>query len=123
MKPRILVIDDDAAVLSALTLCLESEGYEVIATGDGERGIAAYGRERPDLVLTDIVMPVKEGLQTIREIRREWPQARIIALSGGTRGGQHNFLDVARELGAQDVVAKPFDLDDLLTRVRRCLDA
>jgi DNA-binding response OmpR family regulator len=121
MTKRILIIDDDLAVRHTLTAVLEERGYEVIAAANGQLGIAAFRRERPDLLVTDIVMPVKEGLQTIREIRQEQPDMRIIAISGGSRTERHDFLEIARELGAWDVIVKPFDPDDLAARVLSCL--
>lgn len=121
MSHRILIIDDDPGVRATLTAILEERGYTVVAAENGERGLAAFFRERPSLVITDIVMPGKEGLQTIRELRDAQPDQRIIAISAGARLGRHGFLDIARQLGVWDVVAKPFDPDDLAARVERCL--
>jgi DNA-binding response OmpR family regulator len=118
---HILVIDDDEAVRTTLEVVLKEQGYEVTLSNDGLSGLAAFRARRPDLVITDIVMPVKEGLQTIKDIRREQPDVKIIAVSGGSRGGRHNFLDTARALGARDVILKPFDIDDFVARVNRCL--
>lgn len=123
MSKRILIIDDDLAVRDTLIAILEDHGYEVITAVNGEQGLAVFRRERPDLLVTDIVMPVKEGLQTIREIREEWPDMKIIAISGGSRTERHDFLEIARQLGAWDVVVKPFDVDDFVARVDRCLSA
>lgn len=123
MSKRILIIDDDLAVRDTLITILEDHGYEVITAVNGEQGLAVFRRERPDLLVTDIVMPVKEGLQTIREIREEWPDMKIIAISGGSRTERHDFLEIARQLGAWDVVVKPFDVDDFVARVDRCLGA
>jgi DNA-binding response OmpR family regulator len=80
-----------------------------------------FRSEKPDLVITDIIMPEKEGIQTITEIRREQPDAKIIAVSGGGRVGNTDFLKIARSLGADDAVAKPVDPDDFTARVRRFL--
>jgi DNA-binding response OmpR family regulator len=121
MSKRILIIDDDLAVRDALITILEEHGYEVITAVNGAEGLAVFRRERPDLLVTDIVMPVKEGLQTIREIREEWPDVKIIAISGGSRTERHDFLDIALQLGARDVIVKPFDVDDFVVRVGRCL--
>jgi DNA-binding response OmpR family regulator len=123
MSKRILIIDDDLAVRDTLITILADHGYEVITAVNGEQGLAVFRRERPDLLVTDIVMPVKEGLQTIREIREEWPDMKIIAISGGSRTERHDFLEIARQLGAWDVVVKPFDVDDFVARVDRCLGA
>jgi DNA-binding response OmpR family regulator len=118
---RILIIDDDSDVRITLTVILEERGYEVIAAENGQQGLVAFREERPDLLVTDIVMPVKEGLQTITEIRRERPDMKIIAISGGSRGARHDFLDIARQLGAWDVIVKPFDVDDFAARIESCL--
>ena len=120
---RILVIDDDSAARDTIVQVLEDGGYEVTSAEDGKRGLVSFRREPPDLVITDIIMPEKEGIQTITEMRGERPNAKIIAISGGGRIGNTDFLRIARHLGAMDVIAKPFDPDDLLSRVERCLDS
>jgi DNA-binding response OmpR family regulator len=120
---RILVIDDDAGVRATVIAILEDHGYEVVTADNGQRGIDAFRRIRPDLLITDIVMPVKEGLQTIKEVRREHPEAKIIAMSAGSRVGRNDFLEIARTLGARDVIVKPFDPDDLVARVVDCFAA
>jgi YesN/AraC family two-component response regulator len=76
---------------------------------------------RPDLVITDIIMPEQEGIQTITEMRKAKPDAKIIVISGSRRIGNPDFLKMARSLGAMDVVSKPFDADELLTIVKNCL--
>jgi len=119
--PKILIIDDDAFVRETLIRILEDEGYQVITAPDGRRGLDAFRRERPDLVITDIIMPEQEGIETIMEIRGERPDAKIIAISGGGRIGNTDFLQIARKLGAADIIAKPFDPDDFITRVGTCL--
>ncbi len=118
---RILVIDDDSAARDTIVQVLEDGGYQVTSAEDGRRGLASFRRDPPDLVITDIIMPEKEGIQTITEMRGERPDAKIIAISGGGRIGNTDFLRIARHLGAMDVIPKPFDPDDLLNRVERCL--
>jgi DNA-binding response OmpR family regulator len=118
---KVLVIDDDAMVRASIVHILEDGGYEVLAAADGIRGMAAFHSEHPDLVITDIVMPDQEGIQTINEIRSANPSAKIIAISGSGRFGQADFLKMARRLGAADTIAKPFDSDELLSRVKACL--
>jgi two-component system, chemotaxis family, chemotaxis protein CheY len=118
---KILVIDDDAIVRETVIQVLEDHGHQVRSAEDGRRGVAAFRAERPDLVITDIIMPEQEGIQTITEIRALAPGAKIIAISGGGRIGNADFLKMARHLGAADVVAKPFDPDELASRVDRCL--
>ena len=119
---KILVIDDDVIVRETIIQILEDRGYLVVSAADGQRGVTSFRSEKPDLVITDIIMPEKEGIQTITEIRRERPDAKVIAISGGGRIGNTDFLKIARHLGAFDAIAKPFDPDDLLTRVGRCLN-
>jgi len=120
---KILVIDDDAIVRETVAQVLEVSGHKVLSAEDGRRGVAAFHSELPDLVITDIIMPEQEGIQTITEIRRIAPGAKIIAISGGGRIGNVDFLKMARHLGASDVIAKPFDPDELASRVDRCLAA
>lgn len=119
--PRILLIDDEAPVLHTLQLLLEESGYAVTVARNGKDGVAAFRAGRPDLVLTDIIMPDQEGIETIMQIRRDCPDARIIAMSGGGRIGNSDFLAIASALGADATIAKPFEVDDLLILVQRTL--
>jgi DNA-binding response OmpR family regulator len=123
MMQKILVIDDDSLVRDTLLRILERKGYQVLVAPDGARGLHMFRSEQPDLVITDIIMPDKEGLQTIREIRGECPNAKIIAISGGARIGNMDFLQMARKLGASEIIPKPFDPTELLNVVSRCLTA
>ena len=120
---RVLVIEDNSVVRRAMLRMLEEAGYDVLGAEDGEQGLAVFRSERPDLVITDLVMPVKDGMETIVEIRRERPETKIIAVSGGARVGNTDILKIAKDLGADDIIPKPFDADDFIDRVRRCLDA
>jgi CheY-like chemotaxis protein len=121
MKPYILVIDDDALVRQTLMLVLESRGYEVQCAPEGRQGLRAYQKRRPDLVISDIIMPEMEGIQTIMELRILSPDCPIIAISGGGRFGKVDFLTVAKELGATATLSKPFETEDLLRTVASCL--
>jgi CheY-like chemotaxis protein len=120
---KILVIDDNIAVRNTIVHMLQAEGYEVVSAEDGRRGLAVFRSAKPDLVVTDIIMPEKEGIETIRDIRDVSPKAKIIAMSGGGRIGNTDFLTIARALGASEVIAKPLDPDDFLEVVSRCLAA
>jgi DNA-binding response OmpR family regulator len=121
--PRILVIDDDPVVRNTISKVLNRDSFEVFLAENGTSGIDSFRRNQPDLVITDIIMPDKEGIETIREIRRIRPDAKIIAISGGGRVGNPDFLKMARSLGASDVISKPFGSDELLSHVRACLMA
>jgi CheY-like chemotaxis protein len=118
---KILVVDDDAIVRETLVEILSSEGYDLVTAQDGRHGLKLFRSENPDLVVTDIIMPEMEGIQMITEIRAMDPKAKVIAVSGGARIGNTDFLKIARLLGANDVVYKPFDPDDFLARVSKCL--
>ena len=116
---KILVIDDDYLVRYTLARLLRAKGYEVVTAADGERGMIEFRNAAPDLVITDIIMPEQEGIETIRLMRRERPDAKIIAISGGARIGDLDVLEIARKLGADDVIHKPFDAAELFSRVRQ----
>ncbi|MBV8651865.1 MAG: response regulator, partial [Alphaproteobacteria bacterium] len=94
--PHIVVIDDDAMVRTAVTRILEAEGFQVALAGDGREGLKLMHSLQPRLVITDIIMPEMEGIETIREMRRERSDLKIMAISGGARMGNANFLDMAR---------------------------
>lgn len=120
---KILVIEDNPIVRSTVSRILQSGGYEVISANDGLQGVAAFRKEQPDLVVTDIIMPEQEGIETIRQILAEKPLTKIIAISGGGRIGNTDFLQIARKVGATEVLPKPFDPDDLLRLVSNCFKA
>jgi CheY-like chemotaxis protein len=118
---KILVIDDEAVVRKTISHLLEDSGHQVLSAEDGARGMALFGTEQPDLVITDIIMPEHEGLQTIAEMLKHKPDARIIAISGGPRVGKMDFLKIAEVLGAMGSLRKPFDPEELLAMVKSCL--
>jgi CheY-like chemotaxis protein len=119
--PRILVVEDDYQVRTMLRLTLERLGYEVDEAANGEVACEKF-RSRPfDLTITDIVMPEKEGIGTIIDIRREDPDAKIIAISGGARGGPGIYLDSAEKFGAARTFTKPVDPKELLLAVQELL--
>jgi len=118
---KILVIDDDAQVLATLRKMLEREGYTVITASDGTEGVRCYRENSIDLIITDLIMPGKEGVETITELCREFPKARIIAISGGWRNDPKRYLEMAENLGAQYAFTKPVDRKELLSAVRTLL--
>lgn len=123
MAQTILIIDDDAFSRSTLRLVLEEEGYRVVCAEDGRRGLAMFSLVRPDLVITDIIMPEKEGLETIGEIRLQSAVVPIIAVSGGGRLKATDLLTLARNLGADLALSKPLDPDELIGAVKERLNA
>jgi DNA-binding response OmpR family regulator len=118
---RILVIDDDAHVRLTLQTVLTRSGFEVICASDGAEGLRLFRERAPDLVISDIIMPEQEGMATIKQAKSESPQTPIVAMSGGGRLGNSDILKLARAAGADDILAKPFVLADLITVVQRNL--
>jgi CheY-like chemotaxis protein len=121
MKPYILVIDDEAMVRHTLTQVLEHGGYEVQCAQEGRQGLQAFRKRRPDLVISDIIMPAMEGIETIMELRILSRDCPIIAMSGGGRFRKVEFLAIAKHLGATATLSKPFEIEDLLHTVASCL--
>ncbi len=118
---RILVIDDDEQFRFMLRRILEHAGYEVAEAGNGEDGQRIY-RDRPsDLVIVDLIMPEKEGLETIMELRHDFPHIKIIAISGGGRIGPEGYLEVAKNVGAVRALAKPVERQELLAALQDSL--
>lgn len=113
----ILVIDDDASVREVVSEMLKLEGYEVTIAANGREAIRLLDAGRFDLVITDLIMPEKEGIETIAEIRRTHASLPILAISGGGRIGPSDYLETARYLGADATLAKPFARQELLTTV------
>ncbi|MDF1554211.1 MAG: response regulator [Deferrisomatales bacterium] len=118
---RILVIDDEAPLRNLLTSMLGREGFVVETAEDGAAGVAAFRRRRPDLVITDILMPNKGGLVAIREILDLDPAMKIVAMSGGGRTGKLNFLSTARTFPGVQTLQKPFRQAELMAAVRGAL--
>lgn len=114
---RILVIDDDVQICSMLERFLSRKGYEVDVAYDGNQGLMMYDKGKTNLVITDLVMPEKEGIETVMELRSKSPNVKIIAISGGGRVGPESYLEIAKELGAQRTFEKPVDFDELLGAV------
>ena len=121
--PRILVIDDDPDVRGSLTKILMRAGYDVAAAADGAAGIELQHEEPADVIITDIFMPGLDGLQTIRQLKKEGSAVRIIAVSGGDRTGTMDLKEHAHLMGAFTVLAKPFEMGDVLAAVKAALDA
>lgn len=119
--PRVLLVDDDADLLRQMGTVFLAGGYEVQIAEDGEAGLAALKASPVDLVVTDIIMPVREGVETILAIKAHAPDTRVIAISGGYRVGPKDFLTLARHVGADEVMAKPFRPSALLAAADRLL--
>ena len=119
---RILVVDDEALVCEALEILLSRRGHEVTVANDGLVAVRENAARPADLAIVDILMPVKEGLETIRELRRDHPTIRIIAISGGSLIRDTDFLGMAAKLGADLSFRKPVEPKLLLRAVDACLE-
>ena len=115
---HIIIIDDEELVRATFRDLLEDMGYAVTEAVDGVQGLKALEAHPAELVITDLLMPNKEGIETILELRKKNPNVKIIAVSGGGSTGRSNFLDMAKELGADKVFAKPVDINELADAVR-----
>ncbi|MDK1020578.1 MAG: response regulator [Candidatus Hydrogenedentes bacterium] len=118
---HILVIDDEVQIREVLRTVLERVGYKVTEAGDGIKGLEIYAEGGIDLVVTDIIMPEKGGIDTIMDLRRDYPGVKIIAISGGGMCGDISYLDMALGVGADRAIGKPFVLDDFLESVEDLL--
>ena len=114
---HILVIEDDKPVRNMLRNLLEGEGHQVIEACEGDEGLQLYRAQSPDLVITDIHMPGKDGLEVIKEVRADAPEAKIIAIAAHVL----EMLPRAKELGADRTIGKPFDVNELLEMVEGLL--
>jgi len=116
---KILVIDDDLLLLRMIARILVADGHEVLTASEGERGMTLFREKNPEMVITDIVMPKQEGLETILTLRRSDTPIKIIAMSGTDA----EMLDIAALIGADAVIEKPFRAQELLSRVRSLMAA
>lgn len=120
---KILVIEDDDQVRSLIKQMLEIEGYAVECASNGKEGIEKYTEKSADLIITDLIMPEPDGVETIIQLKKIAPDLNIIAISGGGKLGPgrvvaRDYLDIAKCFGAICILAKPFDREELLRTVK-----
>jgi CheY-like chemotaxis protein len=119
---RILVIDDEIQMRQMLKQTLERAGYEVIEAPDGREGIELFKEKPTDLIITDLIMPEKDGMETVIELKREFPDVKIIAISGGSRAmDPRDYLHYATQVGVVNTFTKPFDNNELLEVIGQLL--
>lgn len=121
MKYRILFVDDEKALRNLYEKVLKQADYEVTTASNGKDGLNQLKNSAFDLVITDILMPDKDGIELINEIRKQYPNIPIIAVSGGGRMGSEIYLGLAQKLGAIEMLHKPFTKKQLLASVKRIL--
>src|SRR5262245_42634294 len=118
---KILVVEDDAQMRLLLRRALEAAGHQVVDAENGAKGLKRFGESHADLVVTDIIMPDKEGIQTIIELKQSDPQIKVLGISGGGRTENLEFLRIAKKSGADRVMAKPFRTADFVKTVAELL--
>lgn len=118
---RILIIDDEPSILEVLRKILQFEGYDVVTAANGEEGLELFRQTPCDLVITDMVMPAKDGLQTILDLRNEKPDLPVIAMSGGGAISKERYLAVAGYLDRVITIAKPFSVGSVSEAVAKLL--
>jgi DNA-binding NtrC family response regulator len=119
---KILIIEDDDSFRNVLVQMLSKAGFDVRQAGDGNQALEVCAQFEPDLVLTDIIMPDKEGLETIQELLHICPGLKIIAMSGGGKFGPDSYLPLAQKLGAKASLQKPFMREELINTINRVLE-
>jgi CheY-like chemotaxis protein len=112
--PSILIIDDDADIRRLLRVALEKQSHVIYEAGDGVEGVRRWRENRPDLVITDLMMPGKDGLDTLFELVSLEPSVKVIAMTGGDWREAVDRLHDARLFGAVRTVAKPFTLSEMV---------
>jgi CheY-like chemotaxis protein len=120
--PRILVIDDEPLIRSTVVTILTREGFSVEAASDGVAGIAMFHKNPPDVVITDMFMPNKDGIEIVMELKRSsYPRTKIIAMTGGGQTRMMEVASAAKLLGANHILHKPFERESLLAAVYAAL--
>ena len=119
---NILLIDDDDQFRNMLRQLIERKGHDVKEASGGKEGIELYRKNPTDLIITDLIMPGKDGIETIQEFKKDFPDIKIIAISGGGRLGPQDYLHLAKMLGAQRTLTKPIELSELLDAIEELLE-
>ncbi|WP_419661562.1 response regulator receiver protein [Desulfosarcina variabilis str. Montpellier] len=122
-QKTILVVDDDPQIRKLITAILKREKYGVITAANGNLALKALENQAVDLVITDLIMPEKEGIETIMEMRQTHPSIPIIAISGGGKLNPKTYLNIAKNIGAVSTMTKPIDTADLKSMVKSLLCA
>ena len=116
-QPAVLIIEDDPSLRDSLQRTLRGKRYHVLEAGEGGEGMMLLRTHAVDVVLVDMFMPGKEGVETVRELRRSYPNLKIIAMSGGGKKGEVDVLLVAKAMGCHHTLVKPFSGDDLIKAI------
>jgi YesN/AraC family two-component response regulator len=118
---KILVIDDEQFTRQSVSIILSNEGHQIDVAENGLEGIDLQKEYNYDLVITDVLMPEKEGLETLQELKASYPNLKVIVMSGGERLGNRDYLPTATLFGADDIIQKPFTDAQIIDSVTKCL--
>ena len=118
----ILIIDDNPQILETFKLFLEREGHSVVTASNGQEGIDVFRKDQAELVITDMVMPVKDGIKTIMELEEDFPDIKIIAISGGGIIEPDRYLSLAKCIGIKQTLTKPITREQLINAVNDVLE-
>ena len=118
-----MIVDDDVNLRKSLRRTLERSGYAVLEASDGNEAMVQYQNHHPDIVVTDLLMPEKEGIETIHELKKKYGDVKIIAMSGGGKLTLETYLKTARMVGAVFTLTKPFNRQDFLSVIEKALSS
>lgn len=120
---KILIVDDEPQLRMMLTHMLKQDNHEVLEADNGAQGIAMYRQHKPDMMIADLVMPEKNGIDMLLDLKKEFPQLNVLAISGGGGiTGSFDYLPIAKLIGAKRILKKPFGLEDLRKSVKDLLN-
>ncbi len=114
---KILIVDDELLIREGLEMALKMEGYMVEGAGNGQEALETLSWFKPDVIITDIIMPEKDGIELVLNVRKHDKRTRIVAISGGGRISANDHLKMANQLGANTILAKPFSIHELLAEI------
>jgi YesN/AraC family two-component response regulator len=118
----ILVVDDEPMIREGLKVALEMEGHRAVTASDGNEAIRLVDEKKPNVIITDIIMPDSDGIEVICTVREKNPDIKILAISGGGRISAKDHLDIAKQLGATGILTKPFSTEDLICEINRLFE-
>ncbi len=116
---EIIVVDDEPMIREGLKMALEMEGHNTTTASDGREALRILDNKRPDLIITDIIMPECDGIEVICSVKERSPNTKIMAISGGGRINAKDHLKIAKQLGACSVMTKPFSTEELLLEIEK----
>jgi two-component system chemotaxis response regulator CheY len=123
MKAHILVVEDEPELRRLIAAILEKSGYTVAVAEHGGQAIALLRQKTADLVITDLLMPEQDGIETILKLRQHWPKLPVIAISGGGQLSADYYLKIAKQFGAASLLMKPFTPEELLQHIATVLES